>query len=96
MKILQTILWILFEALMLAGAGISLWRTIKFWYIGKGGMDNFGVHVRRLTDIGMQYNTAVKMVTFKRRCAKIDSISYAAITFVFIYIFVDVIFRHIL
>ncbi len=88
--------WIIYDLVILSGTVISVIRAYKEYRKHTYGKQNFADLVRRLTDKGTDRETAIKLQTARKRAALINCIGYGVMAFCFNYVFIDIIFTHII
>ena len=88
--------WILYDLVILSGTVISVIRAYKEYRHYVYGRDNFGDLVRKLCIKGTERELAIKYTQLKKRSAMLRCFAYGTIAFVFNYVFIDIIFTHII
>ena len=92
-KAFELIWWFLCEAVMLAGAFVALrFALINITFYKK----DINERIRNQTDKGLSRTDAIALISFRRKNEILKAVGYITITFVFVYIAIDIIFRHIL
>lgn len=89
------VFWIIYELVLLVGAvawGLLIYKHGRLY---KNGKQTFGDRVRKLAE-KMEREDAIHYMQFKMRASLISCASCIAIEFVFVYVIVDLFFRHII
>lgn len=92
---MKTFIWIICMLAMLTGAIISAICAYRNYELYKGGRDNFAEHIIKLKQKGYSHETALEYVIFQKKNALLRAISETTYIFVFVYIAIDILFKHI-
>lgn len=92
-KAFELIWWFINEAAMLIGAFVALrFALINITFYKK----DINERIRNQTDKGLSRTDAIALISFRRKNEILKAVGYITITFVFVYIAIDIVFTHIL
>lgn len=92
---MKTIIWIIYMLAMLTGAIISAIFAYRNYELYKLGRDNFAEHIVKLKEKGFSHNDAMEYVITKKKNALLRTIAESTYIFIFVYIAIDILFKHI-